>query len=297
MSNFVGPFLGFSIGGIHSSELKIVRISSGDRYEQNLLPDFKDRTVEVPGGNGSYYFGRNFTNRKFTINFAFDSLTEYEIRKMIQILSFEGLQPLVFDETPYKHYMVKCASSPQLKYICFEGKNFVDIYKGEGVLNLVSYYPYGIGETQCFHGNPENFAYLGIYNNGDLPSDNFRCFVGIPSLHDANISIYLTTGNYFYSSSYEQLGELALHFPQGSVEEDVVAIDFRTHQIIGVENFTTIPGVDVCEGFSYDLTTNIYNKYIASGDFFKIPLGSSVLYYLINSYAGGLDCEYSFLYY
>ena len=187
MSGFVGPFLGFTIGRTHSSELKIVRVSSGDRYEQNLLPDFKDRTVEVPGGNGSYYFGSQYTSRKFTINFAFDNLTEFEIRRITQILGFQDIQYLSFDEAPYKRYAVKCAQPPQLKYICFEGQNYVDVYKGEGILNLISYYPFGFSDEYDIDVDPNDETISGysngvpkpgwvIINSGDMPIDNLKIY-------------------------------------------------------------------------------------------------------------------------
>lgn len=187
MSKFIGDFLGFSIGDIHSSELKIVRTSSGDRYEQGLLPEFKDTTVEIPGGDGMYYFDSHYTSKKFQIDFAFDSLTEFEIRRLSQILGFKGTQWLIFDETPYKKYRVKCAQPPTIKYICFEGQNGVDVYKGEGTLNLIAYYPFGVSqeievevEQQTMVASVENRAIVSsepgwiITNSGDLPIDNLK---------------------------------------------------------------------------------------------------------------------------
>lgn len=174
MSIYKGDFLGFSIGNIHSSQLKIVRTSSGDRYKDNLIPSFKDITVDVPGGDGSYYFGTNYTNRKFQIDFAFDELTDYELKWLTQILSFKGVQNLVFDEAPYKKYKVRCAEPPDLNYLCFQGKNNTKIYKGEGTLNLISYYPFGMSDM--FEINVEDYDSNSqpIINSGDLPIDNLR---------------------------------------------------------------------------------------------------------------------------
>ena len=69
-------FVGFSFGGVHSSTLGIIRTSEGSRYNQNLLPTIQEQTVQVPGGEGTYYFGSNYTQRQFSISIAFDSLTE-----------------------------------------------------------------------------------------------------------------------------------------------------------------------------------------------------------------------------
>ena len=50
-------------------------------------------------------------------------------------------QKLIYDEAPYKYYLVKNGSAPQFKYICF-GEPGERIYKGEGSLALIAYYPY-----------------------------------------------------------------------------------------------------------------------------------------------------------
>ena len=60
MSIIKGDFLGFTYNGIHSSELGIFRVSDGSRYTENLLPTIQDKTVQVPGADGTYYFGSYF---------------------------------------------------------------------------------------------------------------------------------------------------------------------------------------------------------------------------------------------
>jgi phage-related protein len=74
----------------------------------------------VPGGDGTYYWDSYYTQKPFTIDFAFDDLRDEDIRKLRQMFSKKKLQPLVFDELPYKKYMVKSTAPPQLKYICFD---------------------------------------------------------------------------------------------------------------------------------------------------------------------------------
>ena len=78
----MGDFTGFEFGGVHSSDLGITRVSGGDRYDEQLHPEIKDRTVEVPGLNGEYYFGSDFGTRTFDIEIAFDLLTEELFRKL-----------------------------------------------------------------------------------------------------------------------------------------------------------------------------------------------------------------------
>ena len=55
----MGDFTGFSFGNWHSSEndsVTVLRVSDGDRYTEELHPEIKDRTAEVPGLDGEYYF-------------------------------------------------------------------------------------------------------------------------------------------------------------------------------------------------------------------------------------------------
>jgi len=134
-----GDFIGFTVDGIHSSELGIIRVSDGSRFSMNLLPDFSDKTVNIPGGDGIYYFGREYTSRSFDIAIAYDNLQEWQIRKIKQLFFGKRTHELIFDEYPYKIYDVVLKSSPQLKFLCFDDEFGNRIYKGEGTLNFISY--------------------------------------------------------------------------------------------------------------------------------------------------------------
>lgn len=175
-------YVGFKFDGVHftifphqsenqNSVIKLTRVSEGDRYSNNLLPQAQDATVDVPGGDGTYYFGTNFKYKQFDINFAFDELSEQNIRRLRQIFSKRNsLAPLIFDEEPYKYWMVKCQGMPQLRTICFVKDEELDdinlihatdlanattsntwptytqvgerVYKGEGTVSFIAYYPY-----------------------------------------------------------------------------------------------------------------------------------------------------------
>ena len=139
-------FTGFRFGNVHTKDLHLVVVTSSDRYEKNLLPSPKDYTVEVPGGDGNYYFGQTFDSREFTCDVAFDSVDEQTWRQISQLFSTDKLQDLVFDELPYKTYRAKLKSKPEFKFICFTNRDTGDrVYKGEGTLNFVCYYPYAFG--------------------------------------------------------------------------------------------------------------------------------------------------------
>lgn len=155
--DFQGPFLGFTYNGRHSSELGIVRINTGNRAEMPLSPSFKDSTAEVPGGKGLYYFNTQIQQRQFTINFAYDDLTEEDVRELREWLNPLEQGELIFDEEPYKAYTVKPNTQPKLSYLVFDREITTEtfklyepstvrssgrLYKGEGAIGLTAYYPY-----------------------------------------------------------------------------------------------------------------------------------------------------------
>lgn len=179
MGSFLGDadFLGFTFGGVESSDLGITRVSGGDRYDEQLHPEIKDRTAEVPGVNGEYYFGSDFGTRTFDIDIAFDSLTEEQFRNLRRVFGTKDIKQLIFKERPYKYYMAKLESPIELSYVCFEEphstwekiplgiseetgqmeyaqgisgdfeyKLYDDTmerrYKGEGKLSFVCYFPF-----------------------------------------------------------------------------------------------------------------------------------------------------------
>ena len=127
----MGDFTGFTFGNWHSSDPQVgdivVRVSGGDRYEEQLHPEVKDITAEVPGRDGEYYFGSNYGPKTIDIEIAFDHLTEEQFRKLRQVFGTRKIKELIFDERPYKKYMAKIESPIELSYICFdEPKRHID---------------------------------------------------------------------------------------------------------------------------------------------------------------------------
>lgn len=175
-----GDFTGFSFNGIHSSTLGIIRVSNGDRYKEELQSEVRDKTVEIPGNNGDYYYWSTYGPKTHTIDIAFDSMTEVQFRQLRQLFATKKVCELIFDERPYKVYYAKIESPIELEYICFDEEEYtwnteghrskekdaetgeyqpgdyipgsIDhkvytgkkrrIYKGEGTITLISYYPF-----------------------------------------------------------------------------------------------------------------------------------------------------------
>lgn len=156
--DFKGDYKGFTYNNIHSSELGIVRTSDGSRFNQNLLPTVQDKTVQVPGGDGMYFFGSYYTQKQFTVPFAFDSLGEEQMAKIKQVFGDKQVHQLFFDETPYKIYNAKVTGTATIKYIPFaEGENN-RLYKGEGSIQFTCYEPF----ARCVY---DNKALIDMYEN------------------------------------------------------------------------------------------------------------------------------------
>lgn len=174
----MGDFIGFTFNGVRSTDLGILRVSDGDRYKNTLYPDIKDLSAEVNGKNGEYYFGNTYGTRHFNLNLAYDSMTEEQMRRLIQLFGRQQIGSLIFDEEPYKKYLVKVENPIELSYICFDDALFNTdtlegggikgrdltyrttrkinslgepavrrLYKGEGTIDLIGYYPFA---KSCF---------------------------------------------------------------------------------------------------------------------------------------------------
>lgn len=202
-----GDFLGFSFDGTHSKDLGIVHVSSSDRYDENLFPEIKDKTVEIPSNHGEYYYNSTYGVREIHIDIAYDSVTETQFREIRRLFGTRKICELIFDERPYKVYYAKVRNPIELSYVCFDERarragetieeggirwiseetTVIDeetgeeitttirkkeditpwvyedktqrIYKGEGSIDLVCYFPFA----------RQLFKTLDLYeNNGNL---------------------------------------------------------------------------------------------------------------------------------
>ena len=203
-----GDFIGFSFNDVHSSELGIVRTSNGSRYDDNLLPTSQDKTATVPGGDGTYYWDTFHTQKPFNIPIAFDSLTEEEYRELRNHFNTKKMGKLIFDETPYKYYMVKPTGNLQLKTICFD-EGSQRIYKGEGTIQFTAFYPYAksvkkwldeyeelnknewAGASGMKNNDEDIFDKVGatieLYNPGDLEADFYLYFTFVDNFSMTSI--------------------------------------------------------------------------------------------------------------
>lgn len=140
-----GDYIGFTFGGVHSSELGLMRVSDGSRYDTDLLPPLQDKTAQVNGRDGAVYFGSQYNTKPIKVPVAFDNMTEDGFNRLKRLLQDKKPKYLWFDETPYKQWLVKSANVQNFKWVCFdESHNGKEkrIYKGEGTLEFSCFSPY-----------------------------------------------------------------------------------------------------------------------------------------------------------
>ena len=294
-----GDFIGFSFNEHRSESLGIVRVSDGSRYNEDLVPTTQDKTVQVPGGDGFYYFGSDYTQRQFSINIAFDELTEKQFRELQQVFGTKELGKLVFDERPYKYYMVK-SGKPQLKYICF-GKEGERIYKGEGTLTFTAYYPFaksifkflneygnknkdewkeasGMKAEKGTYDTVSDNGSISVYNAGDLETDfilKFDLPVDNTSISDIKITL-----------SKENVGKVEAFLDLKGFSKKNTDTGFQINT-----------KTNLIEGFNAEgLTGTLYNENITQGDFFKIPPREEGLKISVTG-ATPIEIAYDYIYY
>ena len=284
-ANQSSDYIGFTFNNTHSSSLGIVRTSDGSRFNENLLPIIQDKTVQVPGGDGTYYFGSFYTQRQFNIPFAFDSLTEEQFATLKRWLGDKQVHELIFDELPYKAYQAKITGSATIKHIPFD-ENGKRVYKGEGSVQFTAYYPYAkstfkfLNDEQVLNIiNTEEWKEASkIRTNPYIVEDESTTY---DELRANSINLY-------NAGDIETHFQFKINFVKGKIPASKFYIDGdASRQLIWTEikakgtdayiKFNT--KLNIIEGYNTEgiKTGNVYNQYIKAGSFFKIPLGESVL--------------------
>ncbi len=223
MGNF--DFTGFQFGDWKSHDKKtgavtVLRVSSGDRYNETLHPEVRDKVVEVPGMDGSYYFGSDYGSKQIDIDIAFDHLTEEQFRTIRKVFGSREIQKLIFDETPYKYYLAKIANPIELSFVCFdEPVKTIGTTRVEGGLRVV--------DREFTQDN--NF-----YASTDALEVSFDMSVFITQLSEDGIyefiykSIDEETFGWFYYDELVDLSNYGISYTGEAQENDIITIELFT---------------------------------------------------------------------
>ena len=294
---------GFKFGDYHSSQFGLIRVSNGSRYNEYLLPTLKNTTTDVPGMEGTLYFGTQKTTRNFQVDMAFDSLTEEDIRDIREWLT--GAHSLIFDERPYIQYMCILNSAPQLKYLTFE-ENGERIYKGELSVNFVSYLPYGysidgkkfiddfLDENFEEWSNASHLAYKNFYEGETLRTydkfegNNVYVYNGGDVEADYVLTCYFTKG----ATAKISMNDISYEFSLRAKSANSTHLELSVNSKL---QYARCRDVNITNGVITGISD--YEIMLPSTEMFKIPIGQShITCTNINPSAPNvIDYKYRFL--
>lgn len=288
MENY-GDFCGFTFNGTHSSSLNLIRVSDGSRYNDTVIPNFQDKTVAVPGADGTYFFDSTYQQKSFSIKVAFDSMTETQYRQFRQTFNGKDTGALVFDEAPYKAYTAKLQNPPQLQTICFDGANG-RVYKGEGTINFICYNPIARSVNKWlsqYQGDTSGWAAASGLKQvqGGYDGAGTRITIYNPGDFEADwIAYYAFSGSTCALSRVTVDGNSMLNFSTFTKK--------GSDAYIGINSKTQL-----IEGYNSSMvkTGTFYNEHITSGDFFKLPIGDGN--HFDSTGASCTQLDYYYLYY
>lgn len=294
---------GFKFGDYHSSQFGLIRVSNGSRYNEYLLPTLKNTTTDVPGMEGTLYFGTQKTTRSFQVDMAFDSLTEEDIRDIREWLT--GAHSLIFDERPYIQYMCILNSAPQLKYLTFE-ENGERIYKGELSVNFVSYLPYGysidgkkfiddfLDENFEEWSNASHLAYKNFYEGETLHTydkfegNNVYVYNGGDVEADYVLTCYFTEG----ATTKISMNDVSYEFSLRAKSANSTHLELSVNSKL---QYARCRDVNITSGVITGISD--YEIMLPSTEMFKIPVGQSLITCtnIDTSAPNTIDYKYRFL--
>lgn len=289
-------FLDLSYNDTWASEMGLIKVSTGKRQDDEILPASKDTTIDVPGSDGVYYLNSKFQQKEFTINFAYDGLKERDILAIREWLAPKKECQLIFSERPYKYYMAKPKSAPKLSYIAFDDTDGTRVYRGEGTVQFVCYYPWarsisrfkkdlidmGATEQQLAESGllSEEKRAAEIFLAGALPCNNYgQMPTPFKFFFEVNPDATTVTGNYAaisISQNGDVLGQLWLDRTANWATGKTYLLDSESHLILSVKNVKYENNK-----LTYDIEESngnaiIMNGAIVAGDFFNLPVGESI---------------------
>lgn len=174
MRDFQGEFLSFNYRGISSADMGIVRVSDGSRLHKDLLPPSEERSITVEGRDGELLTNSWHSTRTFTLDIAYDNISEADKRKLGEWLEPTTEGELYFEEHKYKVYTVRVTDEVRLDFIPFNIKDDEYVYKGEGQITFKAYYPYAISPVQTIHKNEAGYQGSNIPTPETAESLNYN---------------------------------------------------------------------------------------------------------------------------
>ena len=306
-------------------DMGLYRVSNSNRYNDILVPTLKHTTVEVPGGDGMYWFGSQHTQKPFTVKFAYDSLKEEDLHDLRKIFRGKNRLHIVFDEYPYKYYDVVVSQAPQFDYVPYTEDRVIDgvvtprrIFKGEGSVQFTSYLPYACGLPSVKGWDDPAFKYYDETTETYKPLPNIEELKGTVNYFDENASgsynldTYIPINGCFYlwnagdiptdflltlgATLASNITRIDLH--REDPNEGSVFIQTLFQKSSNAPTFEKAITFDTRLHLIYDDQGKFYNQYFPVENFRQIPVGGVYGIYLIGTDTyGSASINYQYKFY
>lgn len=320
-------FVGFTIDGVHSSSLGIIRTI--DSMMPLSTTGFQDVINPKIGADGEIWYNTTYTKKDIPINFAFDGITEAQLAQIKSLFNSKKLITLILDEEPYKVWMVKPSQSATMSQLCFD-INGQRLYRGEGSVTFTSQLPYAkcpflYKEEYCgvlFDDEEDPFRFMVSYTNNaenDFESSFSSDKSGYGALYyliprnlnewknDINLpeqkdQFKITNTRIDIHNPGDIPVGFKVYFEGGQVNQDLFLKLSSTKQEVKLKrgyypsqyicfDFYN-QSVYGCDAYFLPIKSANYNKYLLKDEFYLLSRGSNALYFGVQP--SNIDMYYLF---
>jgi phage-related protein len=156
-------------------------------HQHPVLPDTRDRSVEIPGKHGAYDFGADLGVRPFELPFMVNQFKKVDVQQKVReftrlLVNPDGRPktiPLIFDYEPDKSYSVRYTGSLPIDRL---------VRMGEFVLPLTAFDPYAYALANAY--DPKEDYQYDVNNYGEGYYENTQSFKWEYSNHYSGVHNY-----------------------------------------------------------------------------------------------------------
>ena len=115
-------FISFSFGGQYIQDFGIIRVTEGQRMQNNLYSDFEDLTQEYNVLNGQFYWGTHLKPLVFQYLLSTDGMTQTQLDKFKAWFAPGKIRQLVRAQHPNRGILARVQAPPVMNMLAFQGR-------------------------------------------------------------------------------------------------------------------------------------------------------------------------------
>lgn len=146
-------FISFSFGGKIIEDFGIIKVTGGERMQNQLYAGFEDITEEYNVLDGAFYWGTHIKPLELNFVLSTDGMTQRQLDEFNSWFAPGKVRELILAQHPNRAIMVRVSSAPTMSMLPFKGTEFKKIagttyqiattlYKGDIRINFTSEDPY-----------------------------------------------------------------------------------------------------------------------------------------------------------